>query len=107
MSRHGRVADEARFDARREELGAHFMVAVVRRQDECGVGVIELARNGEHFGVVERVCVEVIDERRGRHNLLLVHTQLVDDNLTDPLVNACQDLNPLLRSGPAGRAYGP
>src|SRR5688572_4586051 len=58
MRGHGCVTYEARFDTRREELRTHFMIAAIWREDESGVRIVELARDGEHLGVVQRVRVE-------------------------------------------------
>ena len=52
------VPDEARFGARREEAHAQIVISAVRLEHERGVGVVELARDGEHLGVGERVGVE-------------------------------------------------
>ena len=44
--------------ARREETHAQFVIGAVGLEHERGVGVVELARDGEHFRVGERVGVE-------------------------------------------------
>ena len=52
------VADEAGFAARGEEARAHRVIVGVGREDEGGLGVVELARDGEHLRFRERVGVE-------------------------------------------------
>ena len=47
------MADEARFGAGREETHAQFVIGTVGLEHERGVGVVELARDGEHFSVGE------------------------------------------------------
>ena len=47
----GRVPDESGFHARREEPDAHVVIVAVALQDEGGVGIVELARDGEHLRV--------------------------------------------------------
>ena len=54
----GGVADETRFGARREEAHAQFVIVAVGLEHERGVGVVELARDGEHLRVGERIGVE-------------------------------------------------
>ena len=58
VRRDGGVADEARLGARREEAHAQLVIGAVGLEHERGVGVVELARDGEHLGVGERVGVE-------------------------------------------------
>src|ERR1700744_4680996 len=41
VSGNGRMADEADFCPRREEARTHTVLAVLRRKDECRIGVVE------------------------------------------------------------------
>ena len=54
----GGVADESGFGARREETHAQIVIGAVGLEHERRVGIVELARDGEHFRVGERVRVE-------------------------------------------------
>ena len=37
---------------------AHVVIVAVPREDERGVGIVELARDGEHLGVGEAIRIE-------------------------------------------------
>ena len=52
------MADEARFASRGVEARAHRVVVGVGGEDEGGLGVVELARDGEHLRLRERIGVE-------------------------------------------------
>ena len=54
----GGVTYETRFGARREEPHAQLVIRTVGLEHECRVGIVELARDGEHFRVAERIGVE-------------------------------------------------
>src|SRR5262249_25944593 len=58
VCRHSRMSDETHFSARCEEARTNAIVAVLRSQDECRIGVVELARNGEHLRFRETIRVE-------------------------------------------------
>ena len=49
----GGVAHETRFGARREKTHAQLVIGAVGLEHECRVGIVELARDGEHFRVAE------------------------------------------------------
>jgi hypothetical protein len=53
-----RMTHESRLGARREEPGTQVMIGPVGRQDERGIGVIELARDGEHLALIETVGIQ-------------------------------------------------
>ena len=63
MGGDGGVTDEARLGARREEAHAQFMIRAVRLEHERGVGIVELARDGEHLRVGE--CIGIEHHARG------------------------------------------
>ena len=54
----GGVTDEARLGARREETHAQVVIRAVGLEHERGVGIVEFARDGEHFRVAQRIGVE-------------------------------------------------
>ena len=53
VSCNGRVADEAGFGARCKEAHAQLVIGAIGFEDERGVGVVELAGDGEHLGIGE------------------------------------------------------
>jgi hypothetical protein len=65
----------------REEARTHAVLAVVRRKNECRIGIVELARNGEHLCFGESICVEhdpgwVTGEAFAREGIYLVNLDL-------------------------------
>jgi hypothetical protein len=52
------VTDESRLGAWREEPHAQVMIGTIGLEHERRVGVVELARDGEHFRVREPICFE-------------------------------------------------
>src|SRR5687768_17169718 len=54
----GGVTDEARLGAWREETHAQIVIRAIGLEHESGVRIVELARDGEHFRVGQRVGVE-------------------------------------------------
>jgi hypothetical protein len=57
------MTDEARFGARREEAHAQVVIRSIGGEHERGVGIVELARDGEHFRIGEGIGIEH-DSRR-------------------------------------------
>src|ERR1700730_6447960 len=55
---HGGVAHEPGLAARREEARPHRVIRAVRGEDEGGLGVVELARDGEHLRLGERIGIQ-------------------------------------------------
>src|SRR6185312_6717042 len=52
------MSDEARFGARGEEPRPQLVIVAFGREDEGGIRVVELARDGEHLRFGETVCVQ-------------------------------------------------
>ena len=82
VRRHGRMADKTDFSAGREEASAHAVVAVVRRQDESRIGIVELARDREHLGFGEAVGIQHDTGRVAGEALAREGINLVDLNLS-------------------------
>src|SRR6266850_6118194 len=78
---HRCVSDEPDLSPRGEEARTHTVLAVIRRKNESRVGVVELARNGEHLCFGESICVEhdtgwVTGEAIAREGIYLVNLNL-------------------------------
>jgi hypothetical protein len=75
------VPDEARFDPRGEEARAHRMIGAIGREDEGGLGVVELAGDGEHLRLGEPIGVQHHPGRVAREGLAGKGIDLVNLNL--------------------------
>jgi len=91
---HRSVSNETDLSPRREEARTHAVLAVVRRENESRVGVVELARNGEHLCFGESVCVEhdagwVTGEAIAREGIYLVNLDL---SCHGPILNLLREV---------------
>ena len=85
MRGHRRMAHEARFGARCEEPHAQIVIGAVGLEHEGRVRVVELARNGEHFRIGERVGVE---HHTGRIAREAIRGECVDLEYADAAAHA-------------------
>src|ERR1700728_377434 len=58
VSCQGCMADESRFATRREEPQPQVVICSIRPQQECGVAIVQLARERLHVLAGERVGLE-------------------------------------------------
>ncbi len=82
MCGYGRMADEADFGARREEPRPQVVAFALGRENERGVGVVELARDGKHLRVGQAVGIEhdaggIPGEAVHREGIHLMHLDFV------------------------------
>ena len=75
------MPDEAGLAAGCEEARSHRVIIGVGREDEGGLGVVQLARNGEHLRLRERVGVEHDPGRIAREGLAGERIDLMDLDL--------------------------
>ena len=86
LGRNGGVSDEPRFAARGEEARAHGVIVGIGRKDEGGLGVVELAGDGEHLRFGERIGVEHHPGRIAGEGLTGERIDLVDLDLASHLL---------------------
>src|SRR5581483_8303381 len=81
VRRHRRMPDETDFGPGSEEARAHAVFAVLRRENECRIRIVELARDREHLRFREAVRIEhnpgwVTGEAITREGIELVNLDL-------------------------------